>query len=207
MYPSTALVLNQIHSAWTFDPWYLTDLTLAQPGTNIGPGTVYGREPTSSYSKDQPLYHELNGVNEYTVPLPPQVDHPFCDIQIHPLLAVGSSLRFDLSRRPSEPYQGLFSIAATFPSLPSLAIIVPSIPWPVVILPSTGFATIGDVLIALWETLQTDLDKTSSLKSARRMSKTHNFGRRLDLLGGVHSFAGISSSSLGEDTFLLHLQL
>ncbi len=206
MYPSTALASNQIHSAWTFDPSYPTDLTLAQPGTyaNIGPGTAHGREPlqsTSSLSKAQPLYHELNGVNEYNVPSPPQVDHPFCDIQIHPLLAVGTSLRFDLSRRPSEPYQGVFSVAATFPSLPSLAIIVPSIPWPIVIQPSTGFATIGDVLTALWETLQTDLDKTSSSKS-----KIHNSGRRLDLLGGVHSFAGISSSSLGEDTFLLHLE-
>lgn len=129
------------------------------------------------------------------VSLPPQTDRSI-PLAIHPLLRYthgqNPQLRFNVSSAPVEPFHGCFSQPATNPPLPSLAIIIPHVPCPLVVHhSSSSCVTIGDVLAMIWRRLQ--MDDPSRWGS-----------RQIHLLGGRNDFLGLSTSQLGEETFVLH---
>ncbi|KAJ7585360.1 hypothetical protein C8J56DRAFT_1087109 [Mycena floridula] len=131
-----------------------------------------------------------------SIPLPSQTTSSE-PISLHPCLAFrdpGILQWFDVSkplRELVEPYPGCWQDLATFPQLPSLAVLIPGIPWALVVQGASGVVVVADVLRAIQATMQVPIDESQQ--------------KRLSLLKGKHRFMGLSTSNVGNETFVMHL--
>jgi hypothetical protein len=122
----------------------------------------------------------------------------------------GSIVPFDVSLPPELHHlDPLLKLSATNPPLASIVIEYPALPWPVVVQSwkyDHSSVTIGDVLWEIYENLQLPLDspdRCETILFAKESTLTR--GRRIDYLEDNCRFLGLSSSDIGDDTWVLHV--
>ncbi|KAJ7585212.1 hypothetical protein C8J56DRAFT_144321 [Mycena floridula] len=198
-------------------PWINRSLHEFQPAPRYPPVHQHSQWDVPQYS----IYNN--------VPLPSQskTEQFVPETTIHPVLLNSAHFRFHVDfslsvQMVKEPYPGCFAEPATCPTLPSVGIVIPAMPWPVVVHGKRrSCVTVGDVIFGIFQSLSLSdesvdmpLERASLRKQALgRTSKLNHhpecmepvLSNRVKYLGGMHHLASLSKSSLGPDTFVLHL--
>ncbi|KAJ7051295.1 hypothetical protein C8F01DRAFT_1174914 [Mycena amicta] len=153
--------------------------------------------------------------NRLPIPLPPQLDG-VDTVSLNPALrAGGAASGVDLEALPGEVFhvhnddeKGRWSEPATVPGLPSLTLLAPGLPWVVVAHASRGEVSVGDVLLALYGSLNMPVDVGElEVGVGERLHQQGGKGRgkRIAFLEGRTRFAGLRpyQSQEGCDTWVV----